>query len=247
MSIFSFGKKLKQDDISEISIDISMLLRWYETNDRRILTPDEARAIINRMLARDGFKYKEAEVDAILYLAFTSDIDSMDGLRERTDFDKKIVSFFNSIGMTPPTSARNNAASVGGRLHEYSDFVDQPLFDLHALNLVRDIIVTGKDLVDDDKFDRVVNAINKKYPYDEDFSGLLYDTVNTVYCLLEMNGKNSQEFVGFVIGILLKDIDPHPSIVDYVNEHRRKTSPSNRGCELISLVSHVVDVSNGGL
>jgi hypothetical protein len=223
MALFNIGKKNLDDKmLAGISLELAMLFRWHEVNIGRTLTFEEAEEIANRILIREGFKRKKEEITTIVLAAFASDINQVDGLRERTDFDKTIVGFFNSIGMSAPKSYKGSAKNNSDRLNNYSDFADQLLFDLHTLNLVIKMIETGQDLDEIDTFDSVVAAISNKYPYDEDFGEQLYETTNTIYCLLEINEKNSFTFVRKIIDVLLKNIYAPPTIEDFVNEHRKK-------------------------
>jgi hypothetical protein len=101
--MFGLGKKkLDERMLGMISIELAMFMRWIEENRRRMLPPDQANEIARRILDRENFKFSEQELFHIVNLAIASDVDQIDGVREKTGFDRTIDGFCKSIGIPTP-------------------------------------------------------------------------------------------------------------------------------------------------
>jgi len=96
--MFGFGKK-KNDEkmLGMISIEISMFMRWMETQKNRMLSPDELHDIAERILRREGLKESQEDLDFIVNMSICSDVDDINKMRKQTNFDAKVIGFMNSI------------------------------------------------------------------------------------------------------------------------------------------------------
>lgn len=101
--MLGLGKK-KPDErmLGVISIELSMFMRWMETNHGRMLKPEEAEDIAKKILTRENLKSGREELLQITSLAFASDVDRIDAFRKQTRFDNTIDGFCRSIGIVKP-------------------------------------------------------------------------------------------------------------------------------------------------
>jgi len=101
--MLGFGKK-KPDErmLGMISIELSMFMRWVEDNRGRMLKPQEAEDIAQRILTRESFKFGKEELFQITTLAFASDVSKIDDFRKKTHFDDTVDGFCQSIGIVKP-------------------------------------------------------------------------------------------------------------------------------------------------
>jgi hypothetical protein len=100
-----FGLRQKKPDepmLGMISIELSMFMRWVEENRGRMLKPEEAEDIAQRILTREKFKFGIEELLQITSLAFASDAVNIDAFRKKMHFDDTIDGFCRSIGIVKP-------------------------------------------------------------------------------------------------------------------------------------------------
>ena len=97
--IFSSKKKLTDQMLGMIAVEISMYMRWREDNGKGMLMGEALNDIILRVLIRENYKYSDKHVQAINFAALASDFDQVDKFRKQTRFDEQVGAFERSIGL----------------------------------------------------------------------------------------------------------------------------------------------------
>jgi hypothetical protein len=92
--------KIPEVVLGEISLEVSMFMRWHEDTYKEMIQPEDVSKIVKSIFDRESLEYGEDDALAVETLAFASDLDQIDRLRAETHFDEQVDVFCKSIGWT---------------------------------------------------------------------------------------------------------------------------------------------------
>ncbi len=101
--MFGFGKKKINDQIlSQIMIEIGMFQSWTLENRRIDLNPNDLEMIIKRIFDREKLAYSDQEVTGLKFMVMSNlEFEQLRQFRKQTNFDGQVVGFCRSINLPP--------------------------------------------------------------------------------------------------------------------------------------------------